>query len=527
MNARTVVILLLAVMFCLVALLVLFPKGGLPFPALVNPQQEKPSYQSVPVDPAGGSVKNDPFRVRAWGISGEQVNVQWHTLKTTLPVSRYVVVRDGKVSGSPRNNPYLMSWSDTGLSPNTRYCYRVYGLDATGTVMNTSPDVCAVTGPHTVFRKSPYLLYPGEPTRMTVLFQAWSAPQVASLEWGPDLTYGNGPVRFTGMDSGTDKHLLSATITNLTPGTRTYYRVTVDGERYNSSFVAASAWASDNLTFYAYGDSRSHPEVHEVVVSRILADMKKDPDTRQTFVVHGGDFVEEGADEQYWDNEFFNRNCPTVREMIASVPLLGVLGNHEYYIETGGDAPANTTVPFGKYFPYPGYPAQAPVESEYYYSVDYGPLHLTVLDSYPQNSSGYSQNYQPTTAQYQWLKKDLAGADRPWKVVAIHTPVYHPYVKDPVAEQYLVPLFMEYNASLVIQGHVHDYARVSRDGIEYVTLGGGGAPLATSWTPEIQINPERMETVYHFSRLEIKNATLTGIVFNTEGNTIDSFVIRK
>jgi hypothetical protein len=523
MNARTLVILLLVALFCLLAFMAIFPNGRLSFPALVKPQLEKPSTQSVLVDPAGGGVKDDPFRTRAWGISGEQVNVQWHTLKTSLPVSRYVVVRDGAVGGSPGNNPYLMSWSDTGLSPDTRYCYRVYGLDSAGTVINTSPDICAVTGPHTVFRKTPYILYPGDPTRMTVLFQAWSAPRVATLEWGPDLMYGDGLARFTGMND----HLLSVTITNLTPGTRTYYRVTVDGEIYNNSFVAAPTVASDNLTFYAYGDSRSHPEVHEVVVSRILADMKKDPGTRQTFIVHGGDFVEEGADEQYWDNEFFNRNFPAVRELVSSVPLLGVLGNHEYYIETGGDAPANSTVPFGKYFPYPGYPAQSPVESEYYYSVDYGPLHLTVLDSYPQNSSGYSLNYQPTTAQYQWLKKDLAGTDQPWKVVAIHTPVYHPYVEDPVAVQYLVPLFEKYNVSLVIQGHVHDYARVSREGTEYVTLGGGGAPLATSWTPEVQINPEKMETVYHFARLEIKDATLAGIVFDTEGNTIDSFVIRK
>lgn len=112
-------------------------------------------------------------------------------------------------------------------------------------------------------------------------------------------------------------------------------------------------------------------------------------------------------------------------------------------------------------------------------------------------------------------------------MVAIHSPVYHPYVEDPVAVQYLVPLFKEYNVSLVIQGHVHDYARISRDGIEYVTLGGSGAPLATNWTPEMQITPERMENVYHFSRLEIKNATLTGIVFDTEGNAIDRFVIRN
>ena len=90
-----------------------------------------------------------------------------------------------------------------------------------------------------VMRKGPYLMYEGDNTRMTVLWQTKTAVSQAAIEWGQSPDYGHGPKRVVESSGGTDGHLFRYDITGLGPGSLTYYRVAVEGNSFEGSFRAA------------------------------------------------------------------------------------------------------------------------------------------------------------------------------------------------------------------------------------------------------------------------------------------------
>ena len=51
-----------------------------------------------------------------------------------------------------------------------------------------------------------------------------------------------------------------------------------------------------------------------------------------------------------------------------------------------------------------------------YYSFDYGPAHITVVDQYV--------SFAPGSAQYIWLENDLAASQKLWKFVILHEPAW-------------------------------------------------------------------------------------------------------
>lgn len=84
-------------------------------------------------------------------------------------------------------------------------------------------------------RKGPYLIYPGDNTQMTVLWQLHST-MTCTLEWGLDTSYSAGSISLGGY--GIDRR---HTITALTPGTKYYYRLTAGTEQATGSFRSAPA----------------------------------------------------------------------------------------------------------------------------------------------------------------------------------------------------------------------------------------------------------------------------------------------
>lgn len=378
------------------------------------------------------------------------------------------------------------------------------------------------TGALEIIRKEPYLIYTGNNTSMTVTWQTNRTPTYAYVEWGdtPSSTDNRAYVQETG--NGKDQHQFFHTITELIPGTRTYYRVVTDGEEFTGSFKTAPLEKAQNLTFYAYGDTRSHPEVQNRVVSQMLDDIKQAPDTRQTFCTHSGDFTMDGMDEIFWDMEYFNRNYPNTIKLLANMPILGACGNHEIYRADYVDDPAHYGYLLRKYWPY----TFLQESNHCYYSVDYGPVHLAVIDQY---TAEYGQN----SAQRQWLLQDLGSTNKPWKIVMFHRPAWSAgnlgkrrssrseHGDDTVIQDYYHPAFVKHNVKAVIQGHQHYYSRCRVDGVDYLTLGGGGAPLSTP-------NPDAEHLVkttaqYHFGRFDISGNIMKVKVVNIDGQEIDSF----
>jgi len=159
--------------------------------------------------------------------------------------------------------------------------------------------------------------------------------------------------------------------------------------------------------------------------------------------------------------------------MLASLPVLVSCGNHEIYRPDHVDDPEHFGWLLRKYWPY----TFLEDKEHCYYSVDYGPLHIAIIDQ-------YTTDYNDGSAQYQWLKQDLENSDKKWKTVMFHAPGWSANVletstesrsvheNDEIIQKYYHPVFLENNVKVVLQGHVHYYARCEVDGIEYLPVGG-------------------------------------------------------
>ncbi len=251
-------------------------------------------------------------------------------------------------------------------------------------------------------RKTPYLIYPGNNNSMTVVWQTNKTCMRSMIEWGSTPNCEEGEAEVLENGRGQEDHQFSYAIHNLIPGKRTFYKVMVEDQSFTGSFLTAPDESATSLSFYAYGDTRSHPDIHNALVSKLLSDLGSSPDTRQTFCLHTGDFVTYGLDEIYWDKEFFNIIFSDTLRFLSGLPILGCVGNHELYSTTSEQEKGGKL--FRKYWPNP----LLPDPEHFYYSFDYGPVHIAVLDT-------ATAEYKEGSAQWNWLQQDLANSKKPWK----------------------------------------------------------------------------------------------------------------
>lgn len=95
---------------------------------------------------------------------------------------------------------------------------------------------------------------------------------------------------------------------------------------------------------------------------------------------------------------------------------------------------------------------------ETYYSWNYSNAHFIVLNTVDGKSSEIAGE------QLAWLKKDLAAATRSEHIfVFMHRPIYTLANEDELHQ-----IFLDYDVSAVICGHMHHYNFQERDGIPYI-----------------------------------------------------------
>ncbi len=235
------------------------------------------------------------------------------------------------------------------------------------------------------------------------------------------------------------------------------------------------------FTWIAVSDHLDEPV--EGLVDRMVA-------VKPAFVVSVGDVVFQSRPESF----------QTVKKLILD-PLAAVgarlypaAGNHDFPVEPHWfefwDPPAN----------------------KLYYSFDYGNSHFVILDvnkvflseggrsedaKYEPGSEEYamqtqSQSFQPGSAQYEWLRKDLAGTDKKHIFVFFHEPAfsYGGHEGSPAIQEILCPLFEEHKVTAAFSGHSHGYERFvplrvdlssgspvavrdDQNGVVYVVAAGG------------------------------------------------------
>ena len=362
---------------------------------------------------------------------------------------------------------------------------------------------CAWTQTATL-QKGPYLIYPDTNTQMTVLWQTDASPSNSKVEWGKTTAYEFSSDSLTESGSGSNEHQFSYTLTGLDPATRYYYRVTVDAQQDTGSFMAAPSDAAKKVTIYGYGDTRSNPADHDSVAKRIMMDVDTDASHRPTVVLHSADWVASGDNEGAWNDQYFNRTYSNALGFMSRMPVMGSRGNHE-----------GSGVLLRKYWPYDYRDGNG-----CYYSFDYGPVHVTVIDQYV--------DFAPGSAQHSWLKNDLATTEKFWKFVVLHEPAWTAggnHGNDVDTQQYLCPLFERYGVAIVHAGDNHYYARCVVNGIQHITSGGGGGPL---YNPDPRAeNVVMTDKSLHFMKYEISGGRMTVSAIRSDGSVIERFEVIK
>lgn len=345
-------------------------------------------------------------------------------------------------------------------------------------------------------RKGPYLIYENTNTAMSVLWQLDST-QNCTLRWGTTTSYTGGSA--TSSEYGND-YQHKYTITGLQPGTKYYYQIDGVG---TGSFVTAPPDNASRVKLFAYGDTRTNPSIHDGVAAQMLSTLQADGGY-QTVALFSGDYIHDDT-EVVWQNEFFPRNEPNILEFQSKVPIMGAIGNHELNVSGNGAV-------FRKYFPYP-------FVNHFYYSYDYGPVHVSYVDQYT--------SYAPGSAQYTWLENDLATSQKPWKMIVLHEPGWSAggHSNNSSVKNYIQPLCTKYGVSFVVSGHNHYYARCLVDGVHHVTTGGGGAPTYDpSGSADSLIRSDKLN---HFCTFDIDGNQLVFTAIQRNGSVIETFQVTR
>jgi len=144
-------------------------------------------------------------------------------------------------------------------------------------------------------------------------------------------------------------------------------------------------------------------------------------------------------------------------QILRQTPVWSAFGNH--------DAADVFFYPPGAYpqifsFPEAGEAGGVPSGSEYYYSFDYGNVHVVVLDSTTGDHRAVG------SAMWSWLESDLQANQLEWVIAIWHHPEYSKGSHDSDAEVALIdmrslalPLLENYGVDLILTGHSHSYER--------------------------------------------------------------------
>lgn len=301
---------------------------------------------------------------------------------------------------------------------------------------------------------------------------------------------------------GYEQYYVHAALDGLLPGTTYYYGVGHDGfdpasPRHRStiaSFRTAPA-SPERFVFTAFGDQGVSQEA--IANDKVL--LRQGP----AFHLHAGDICYadtsgHGEKSDLFDPSTWDAFLKQTEPVAKSVPWMVTTGNHDMEAWYSPDGYGGQLARFS--LPESGFdPRKAPGV----YAFTYGNVGVVALDandvSYeiPANF-GYTDGKQ--TAWLNRTLKELRAEDSvDFIVVFFHHCVYSTskHASDGGLRAEWLPLFVEHQVDLVINGHNHAYERTdaikngevgkpvpigasadpARDGIIYVTAGGGGKTL--------------------------------------------------
>ena len=351
----------------------------------------------------------------------------------------------------------------------------------------------------------PYLQMP-KPDSMTIQWRT-STEQDGAVRYGPTPS-----LELEVSDPEPDQ-AHSFTLVGLRPDTEYSYQAYSDGREVGEiyTFRTAPGPGARPFRFALVGDTMYSGPEKLLLKERILED-------EPSFVIHLGDFAAElgGYQESLWREYFFDDYA----DLLARVPLIPILGNHEYqglimvFFSIPGAAPL-----FHDYFTLPN--------NGRWYSFDWANCHFLALDAnIPQDLQGGEQ--------IEWLEEDLRrstdGEDDPdWIFACWHEPAFSSGMGQfdlmgEVLRGQVVPLMEAYGVDVVFYGHDHFYERSYKDGVYYILSGGGGAaphPILEGVNPHSQL----VMATYQYMRVAADGRSLTVEAVDPLGTILDTFTL--
>ena len=296
-----------------------------------------------------------------------------------------------------------------------------------------------------------------------------------------------------------------ARLRKLVPDKQYAYRVVTNGHASSwYGFITHLASRTSHLEFLYVGD------VQDTVggaANRFLREaFSRHP--RSEFLVCGGDLTERPTN-QHWEETF--RDLDSIGQ---HVPLLCVTGNHDYL--------KGVIMRLERRFPLTlSYFLDAKVDDNMVYTLNYGPAQFFLLDS--------NREFFYLTTQRSWLERQLKASTAKWKIVVLHHPLFSLKGNNNLIQRWMFnDLIEDYGVDLVLQGHEHAYARMTRQGTTPVYTVSHCSPK----NYRIQFDDDRFDkfgiSSRYYQTVSIDADTLTMAAYEVYGHTLyDSLRIIK
>lgn len=316
---------------------------------------------------------------------------------------------------------------------------------------------------------------------------------------------------FTGDNSSSQ--INSVTLTGLMPGTTYFYRV---GDGISGHWSELSEFTTDvaksDTSFFVLGDTQllgnMAADAEDIATMNAVAEKIQNADVN--FGIQTGDFIDDAGKLGSW-----NEILTVFGNNYGNLPVIQVMGNHEYYGNTSGS--------IGE--------AAFDVPDEDYYSVEYGNVYVAVINC--------NANLE---AAAKWLVDDAAKSDCEWKVLTLHQPPYYTNPKGSSAayNEHIPSAVDAAGIDFVFSGHDHAYARTEpltggavdkENGAVYFITGDlGEKSRSNEYAPDD--NPD-----FHFAMIDqtydalyfIANTngnTMTVTAYNVDGSIVDSYTMK-
>ena len=133
--------------------------------------------------------------------------------------------------------------------------------------------------------------------------------------------------------------------------------------------------------------------------------------------------------------------------------------------------------------------------------------------------------------QLKWVEDELKKSNEKWKIAYFHHPLYgsaRTHGSQLKLRAVLEPLFIQYNVSLVLNGHDHVYERIKpQNGIQYFVEGSSGKLRHGDLRQGSPLTAFGNDTTRTFMLMEIDGDNMTFNAIDMAGNVIDSGVITR